>query len=198
MKKVVLILIIGILFSCNKKQNLEKGIHLKPYIISEVDRKLKRNIDSINSVSENKIYLPRKSYYGESNMIIDKKGEIYYYQKRYFKIFCEYGMEKDTLPEFLDLQPKDLIKIPKESLKSFIDENVMSKEERRQVLVMASQNDTINSNAFLKFLNDMRVPTYIIRRTTQEEDTVLHYKKTKIYYYSDSIKWDKTKIKLRN
>ena len=113
-------------------------------------------------------------------------------------LFCDYGMENDTLPEFLDLQPKDLIKIPKEALKRFVDENVMNREKRRQILVIASQNDTIKDITSLKFLRNTRVPTYFIRRTTQEEDTVLQYKKTKIYYYSDSIKWDKTKIKFKN
>lgn len=36
----------------------------------------------------------------------------------------------------------------------------------------------------------------IVRRTIQEEDTVLKYKRNdESYYSSDDIKWDKTKIK---
>jgi hypothetical protein len=197
-KKVILIFVIGLFFSCNKKQTANNVPILKSYIISEEDRKLKENTDSLNRFGNKAIYLPRKGFYGESNLIIDKKGEIYYFQKRYFMLFCDYGMENDTLPEFLDLQPKDLIKIPKEALKRFVDENVMNREKRRQILVIASQNDTIKDITSLKFLRNTRVPTYFIRRTTQEEDTVLQYKKTKIYYYSDSIKWDKTKIKFKN
>lgn len=36
---------------------------------------------------------------------------------------------------------------------------------------------------------------YYIGRTTQEEDTVLKYKKNNKYYNFENIKWDKTKIK---
>lgn len=37
--------------------------------------------------------------------------------------------------------------------------------------------------------------TYFIGETTQEEDTVLKYKKNNESYYFENIKWDKTKIK---
>jgi hypothetical protein len=89
-----------------------------------------------------------------------------------------------------------------ESLKNltdFLSENILIKEKNRQILIIASQKDTIKNTSFFDFLNTKNIGTYVIRRTTQEEDTVLKYKNNvnkHIYYYPDSIKWDKTKIKL--
>ncbi|MFN7676451.1 hypothetical protein [Flavobacterium sp.] len=96
------------------------------------------------------------------------------------------------------MQPKDLIKIPIESLEKIVNENVMKKPNNRRILIIASEKDTIKVKGFLKFYYNLKVPTYFIRRTTQEEDTVLHYKRTDKYYYSNKIKWDKSKIKFRD
>ena len=67
--------------------------------------------------------------------------------------------------------------------------------KKRKILIIASQNDTIKNITFLDFLENNKIPTYLIRRTTQEEDTVLYYKNNEKYYFSDEIKWDTTKIK---
>lgn len=100
------------------------------------------------------------------------------------------------MTHFLDLQPKDIIKIPQKTLNDFISENILTKEKRRQILIIVSQNDTIKNKYFLEFLKRGLIRTYHIRKTTQEEDTVLKYKKNNDFYYSNEIKWDKTKIKL--
>lgn len=167
----------------------------KLYVISREDQKVKNEIDSINSLKNESIALPRKCFYSENNLIIDKDNFVYYYQRRFIPIFCDYGMENDTLPHFLNLQPKDLVRIPKDVVEKIITENVMSKEKKKQILVIGSQKDTIKDLEFLKFLHQLKVPIYLVRRTTQEEDTVLYYKKIDKYYNSDEIKWDKTKIK---
>lgn len=111
--------------------------------------------------------------------------------------FCSYGSENDTLPHLLRLKPKDIVGIPQKNLTDFLSGNILSKEKNRQILIIASQNDTIKNTSFFDFLNNKSIGNYIIRRTTQEEDTVLKYKtNNEHYYYPDSIKWDKTRIKL--
>ncbi|MFH6998307.1 hypothetical protein ACHRVZ_10275 [Flavobacterium sp. FlaQc-57] len=153
----------------------------------------------MQNLKKGNIPLPPKGFYGESQLIIDKKGNLYFYQKRYFLEFCSYGSEKDTLPHFLDLQPKDIVKIPETSLDDFLSENILNKEKNRRILIVASQNDTIKNTSFFNFINKNKLQAYAIRRTTQEEDTVLKYKtNNNDYYYSDSIKWDRTKIKFPN
>jgi hypothetical protein len=192
MKNIWTLLICFTLLSCNKKSKQKTSNNSeKVYVISQEDIKAKVHFDSLKT---NPPYVP-KGVSCESNILIDKNNFVYYYQRRYIPTFCNYGMENDTLTHFLDLQPKDLIKIPKACIGKIINENVMTQEKRRQILVIASQNDTIKDLDFLRFMHQMKVPSYVIRRTTQEEDTVLHYKKTDKYYRSDEIKWDKKQIK---
>lgn len=182
------------LLNCAKKEEkpVEKN---KPYIISYEDEKLEKYYDSINTHTDRFAPPPRKGFYAENQLLIDKRGNLYFYQKRYFLEFCSYGSEKDTLPHFLDLQPKDIVKIPETSLDDFLSENILNKEKNRRILIVASQNDTIKNTSFFNFINKNKLQAYAIRRTTQEEDTVLKYKRNNDYYYSDSIKWDRTKIK---
>ena len=194
MKKAVVLIMIGLFFGCSKKAEVgkEKITIPKYYIISQEDRKNSER-DKKNNVPY--LIIPTGISL-ESNIIIDENSNIYYYQKnRRADILCNYGIENDTIPKFIGLQPKDLIKIPKDCIEQFIDENVMTKEKRKQILIMASQTDTIKDQKFLSFLYNTKVPTYVIRRTTQEEDTVLSYKKKNAFYYSDEIKWDKARIK---
>lgn len=190
-------LICLLFLNCTKKDEkiVEKN---KSYIISYEDEKLEKYYDSIKKHTDRFALPPRKGFYAENQLVIDKKGNFYFYQKRYFLEFCSYGSEKDTLPHFLDLQPKDIVKIPKTCLNDFLSENILDKEKNRQILIIASQNDTIKNTSFFKFINKNQLQTYQIRRTTQEEDTVLKYKTNSDYYYSDSIKWDRSKIKFRN
>lgn len=186
-------LICLLFLNCTKKDEkiVEKN---KSYIISYEDEKLEKYYDSLTVPPPS----TKGFFYGESQLIIDKKGNLYFYQKRYIQILCSYGSEKDTLPHFLDLQPKDIVKIPKKCLNDFLSENILTKEKRRQILIIGSQSDTIKNPYFLDFLKSNIIQTYYIRRTTQEEDTVLKYKTNSDYYYSDSIKWDRSKIKFRN
>lgn len=178
------------LFNCTKKE--EKIIvENKPYIISYEDKMLQKYYDSSAIPAPS----TKGFFYGENQLIIDNKGELFYYQREYIQILCNYGHENDTLPHFINLKPKDIIKIPQKSLDDFISENIMEKEKRRQILIIASQSDTITNTYFLNFIKKSHLLAYHIRRTTQEEDTVLKYKRNNDYYYSDSIKWDKTKIK---
>jgi hypothetical protein len=188
MKRVVVLILISLFFGCNKKEDSEVQ---KPYIISQEDRKNSER-DKKNNVPPP--FIPNGISL-ENNIIIDKHSNIYYYQRNKRGVFCNYGMENDTIPKFIDLQPKDLLIIPKDCMAKFIDENVMTKEKRRQILIIASQTDTIKDQKISSFLYHIKVPTYIIRRTTQEEDTVLSYKKKNAFYYSDEIKWDKSKIR---
>ncbi len=175
--------------NCAKKE--EKAvIKNKPYIISYEDKELEKYYDSLTVPPPS----TKGFFYGESQLIIDKKGNLYFYQKKYIPILCSYGSEKDTFPHFLDLQPKDIVKIPKKCLNDFLLENISTKDKRRQILVIGSQSDTIKNPYFLDFLKSNIIQTYYIRRTTQEEDTVLKYKKNNEFYNSEDIKWDKNRI----
>lgn len=187
-----------LLLNCDKKK--EKKKENTPYIISYEDKKLQNYIDSLKENNSKTVVFPRKGFYGEHQLVIDKKGNLYFYQKEYFLELCSYGNENDTLPEFLRLKPKEIVLIPQKNLTDFLSENILKKEKDRQILIIASQKDTITNTSFFEFLKTKNIGTYFIRRTTQEEDTVIKYKnndREHVCYYPDSIKWDRTKIKIR-
>ena len=195
MKRIVIGFMICLLFGNCSKKGEEITSKRQSYIISYEDKKLQNYYDSIGKKSKIKPPPPpQKIFYSDNQLIIDKNSNLYFYQKEFIQILCSYGHENDTIPVFLGTKPKDIIKIPQNSLIDFLNENILSKE--RKILIIASQKDTIKNIAFLDFLNDNKIPTYIIRRTTQEEDTVLEHKKNNKYYNSENIRWDKTRIKL--
>lgn len=148
MKKAVVLIMISLFFGCKKKEDNEVQ---KPYVISEANIKIQKYSDSLKSSKSKIKLLPLNGFYGEYNLIIDRNGDALYFQSKNVVIMCGTEMENDTIPEYLDLQPKDLIKIPKDYIEKFIDENVMTKEKRRQILIMASQTDTIKEQKFYPF-----------------------------------------------
>lgn len=65
---------------------------------------------------------------------------------------------------------------------------------------IVSNSDTLKSKMFFDLQKSLNIfkrdrDFVIIRRTTQEEDTVIFYMKNNKHYNSDDIKWDKTRIK---
>lgn len=184
---LVLLLVCFFLLNCSKKEEVKNEV----YIISEEDRAFKKKIE------EAKVPPPSPGFYGPSNIIIDKEEDLYFYQRENRYIWnCI--IEENPLPEFIDLQPKDLVKVPRNSVADFLKENTISNIKEKRYLTIASQLDTLKSEGFfniMDFLTDNKVPIYLIRRTTQEEDVVLKFKESDEFYNPDSIEWDKSRIR---
>lgn len=208
--RVIFIMIISmILLSCQKKKIIDKKYPV--YIISEKFREYevskenykKGNNDSITIVQP---LLP-KYLYGTDNFILDKESNVFYYQQKdeFIRAMCGTGMEeemeKDSIPIFKNLTPEIIIQIPLNSIEDFLKLNF--RKGKRNLVKIASQKDTLNSNAYYKlvealdkclnFKNDNDV--WVIYPSTQEEDTVLFYKKIDKEYNSQKIKWDLKRIK---
>ncbi|MFY0483596.1 hypothetical protein ACI6PS_13445 [Flavobacterium sp. PLA-1-15] len=190
MKKsyLLIVFISFFLLNCEKKEEVANV----PYIISKEEREFKKRLE------EGNIPPPPTGFYGSSNVIIDKEGELYFYQRTYYGVLgCI--VEENPLPEFINLQPKDLVKIPSTAVGDFLKENtVKNPREKWEHLIVACQLDTLKSEGFfniMHFLRDNQVPIYLIRRTTQEEDVVLKFKESNVFYDSDSIQWDKSRIR---
>lgn len=193
MKKIFLYFIVfALTFSCNKI--------VKPktkdftYIISFEEKKRKGITDSINKSGHKQIILPfiPNGVSLECNLILDKNDNLYFYSQEIILPSACNGTdrEKDTLVEFLHIQPKDITETYLKEIKHKISPNLNKTHPR---FVLASQKDTIPS----KIMNEiykLKIPTYVIRRTTQEEDSVLFFKQNNMRYDSKTIKWDKTKM----
>lgn len=180
--------------NCSKKENT---IQNTPYVISKKDI-----ISNISNKPKNKNIpppppIPGWLVYGTNTFIINSDSTAYYFQNKGIGFICG-TPNADTIPYFINLQPKDLIEISNKNLYEFIKLNY--KDDFRNATFIASESDTLKSKIFFDlrkslshFIRDRDF--CVIRRTTQEEDTVLKYKRSNGSYYSEDIKWDKTKIK---
>lgn len=186
---------VGLFFSCNKKEEIAKedSVVQKPYIISKENKEKIRENDTIPPPPP----IPGWLVYGTNTFIINSDSTAYYFQNKGIGMICG-TPTADTIPYFINLQPKDLIEISNKNIYDFIKLNY--KDDFRNATFIASQSDTLNSNFFFDLHKSLNFFTrdrdfVIVRRTTQEEDTVLKYKKSNKYYDSNDVKWDKTRIK---
>jgi hypothetical protein len=207
MKNVLVLIMVCLLFACKKNGEVlnESIVIQKPYIISEFNKKLKDYEQYYTDSKGRKILVPPPPsipmglIYGTNNFIIDKDSKIYYFQRNTEIGFrCGTGWENDTIPHFISLQPKDLIEIPNNCIADFVKINY--KKEVRNFTFISSELDTLKSKSYFDLIKAIEIAlenrdSYFIGRTTQEEDTVLYYKKKDVFYDSKDIKWDKTKIK---
>lgn len=191
MTRIFIGFIVCLLFlSCSKKESNQE---LLTYIISKEDSKTSHELKT------RKIPPPKTYFYSYNNFIIDKNNDFYFYQSDFVPMNCIQS-EQDTIPILFNIEPIQIIKIPNNSVIDFIKANISNKIEFQRRLIIASQKDTIRNKTFhevFTFLNDSAsyyLKSFALRRTTQEEDTVLSYKKLSKYYNSDEIKWNKNKI----
>ncbi|MFH6992216.1 hypothetical protein [Flavobacterium sp. FlaQc-48] len=183
-----------LLFNCSKKENT---IQNTPYIISKKDI-----ISNISKKPKNKNIpppppIPGWLIYGTNTFIIDNESKIYYFQRNEIGRICING-PIDTIANFIDLQPNDLVEIPNNTISDFVKLNY--KDNFRHITFIASKLDTLKSENYFTLIKVIESSLkekdfYFIRRTTQEEDTVLKYKKNNYTYDSNDIKWDLNKIR---
>lgn len=191
MARILIGFMICFLFlNCSKKENQEKDI---PYIISQNNKEKVQGKDTIPPPPP----IPGYLYYGTNTFIIDKNSNVYYSQRNEIGHICGNWERNDTIPYFINLQPNDLIEIPANNISDLIKANY--KDNFRNITFIASKLDTLNSKIYFDLVNALKSSLkeddlYFIRRTTQEEDTVLKYKETNGYYNSEQIKWDKNRI----
>jgi hypothetical protein len=143
---------------------------------------------------------PNRAYYFPSNFIIDTGEQVFYYQQKQ-TLNADARLDWTTPPLFINLQPKDIIQIPVNSIAEFIALNILNKDSFNRYVAVASTLDTVQSLGFSKIvtlLNDTANHIrWKFRKVTQEEAVVLDYKKKQRNYYSDEIKWDTTKIRFK-
>ncbi|WP_433834925.1 hypothetical protein [Flavobacterium anhuiense] len=181
------------LLNCIKKEEkvIEKN---KSYIISYENKKFKKYSDSLQKNSDRVIFSSIKGFYCQNQLLIDKKGNLFFYQIEYIPRICSSSRGVESIPYLSNIVPIDLIQIPQSSLNDFLSLNILSKKKNEQRLIIASQNDTIKNMSIFSFIN--KLEAYKIRRTTQEEDTILKYKKNNEFYNYEDIKWDQNRITL--
>lgn len=186
MKKYFLLFCVSILLSCEGKLHEKKQD--KIYVISEND-------------STNKLFVFREDeYYSKFNLILGDSDKIYFF--RYYNHSLMNCIPSDNPPHFLDLNTSDIFQIQLDSIDDFIKLNDNKGAFLAESIYnIASPQDSIKSKAFEKIIDvfsSIKQKKYIVRRTTMEEDTVLYYKVNNRSYDPKKIKWDTTKVNLRD
>lgn len=183
MKKSFTYLILGIVFfiSCNDKLSLkEKEKEL--YIISKRD--------SIQNLS----FKIEHNYYSKNNFVLVDTNKIFFYRNG---PIWRCTPTEDKRPVFIDLDTNAIIELPLSCIGEFIDLNFGGEKRFNNAISLASYTDTINSIAFeelMKAFSKNRLPKFLIRRTTLEEEIVLHHKIQNLPYLPDEIEWDTTRV----
>ena len=195
MKKIfisILIFTIFIFTSC--KQEKLVNVEDKYYVISKEDSLSKSN-DSIPPPPP-----PPQKYKWYSNLvfIIDSKNKVYIYQTEYVKNFKNTKLiEEYEYPNYIGLKPENLTTFEINDFIAFVKSNndifgLKGKKDHTRFFYIASDKDTIRNKAlfelsqFLK--NEIRV-NYLIRKTTEEENFVLQYKRNKQEFIPEEIHW---------
>jgi hypothetical protein len=199
-KHIINVLLLCFLFfeSCSKKETITDDIYI---IKSKVKTPVKEYYNSKNEKLSLPPPPPSPEFYGLANIVIDKQGEFYFYQREHL-IAWNCFPEENPNPDFIDLKPIELIKVPKNSIVDFLKENTSPDIKKNYgSFVIASQLDTLKTKEFInlmRFINNTKksqIRMYLIRKTTQEENIVLRFKKNDSVYFSNQVKWHKDSIK---
>ena len=176
-------------FASCKKESIEKN-----YVIS--------NADSISEAWMKSAKVPppfiphNLKWYSDVVFILDS-SKIYAYQTE--RIHKDEGNNVDyEYTNYIGLNPEYLVTIEGENFVSFLENNndifgIFPNNSVQPVIYLASQTDTVKNialNQLWKKLENNKSRTYfIVRRTTEEENIVLSYKKKNKDFFPESIKW---------
>lgn len=140
-----------------------------------------------------------KPYYTDFNFIIDSIGNLYFYQQQIYRWRCGTGLNEDTPPEYIDLRPTEIVIVPRESVKTFVELNIFNHDPDDRVVAIGLLKDTIVSEGLFHltqlFKDTANKTRWFLRQATQEEIIVLDYKKRQARFFPDEIHWDSSKTR---
>jgi hypothetical protein len=161
---------------------------LPKYIIHKPD--FSPRIDSISGDT----MLIAVNYYHDINIIlIDSLSQIYYHIKRFVCRGCVGVQDHSTLPEFIGLEPKRLIKT--DSSKGIIKELLQYVEAPKWVYLV-SNKDTITDSRYFEIKKALTNQGINIstRLLTEEEANVLQCVLDNREYNPSDFSWNETDI----
>jgi hypothetical protein len=178
------------ILTCCKKETIEK----KHYVIS--------NADSISEAWMKSAKVPppfiphNLKWYSDVVFILDS-SKVYAYQTE--KTHTGSGTNTDfQYPNYIGLNPEHLLTIDCENFVSFLVNNndifgIFPDNSVQTIIYLASQTDTVKSVALTelwKKLDKIKSRTFFsVRRTTEEENIVLSYKKKNKEFFPEKVKW---------
>jgi len=161
----------------------------------------------VDTVSEQKVADPNepppppiyKLYYTAFNFIVDSSGNLFFFQRQMPSLICGTGLDENAAPAYIDLRPTDIVAVPKEGLRSFVDLNIFTHPPDDRIVAIGLLKNKIQSEELYKLTQLLKDTSkkarWFIRKATQEESIVLDYKKKLAKFYPEDIHWDSTKTR---
>ncbi|MCF6129064.1 hypothetical protein L1S35_05215 [Flavobacterium sp. AS60] len=178
------------------KKDAEKPTPKVEYIISKEDS-IQEAWMKANKVPSPLIPEDMKCYLDIVFILDSKKVYIYQTERNY----NSNGKEtKYGFPNYIGLKPEYFVAIENENFVSFLKDNnslfgVFPEENIRGSFCIASETDTLKSKAFDNLVEELRKTKseafYRVRKTTEEENVVLKYKRSKQEFLPEKINWSK-------
>ncbi|MFL5763662.1 MAG: hypothetical protein ACJ77K_06940 [Bacteroidia bacterium] len=138
-----------------------------------------------------------KLFYTELNLVVDREDKIYYYIYRPKGWLCGTGLNSN-FPYFIDLSPEKIIPVSIDTLEQLSRSVFLSDTLRRFVYIGI---DSSKKALYLEIKNRLRAGHWdaeaIQRQQTEEEATVLAYKRSGAKYNSWTIDWKNPNIDCR-
>jgi hypothetical protein len=181
-------------FTNCKRENLAKPIQEEYIVISKEDS-LSKVYDQKNKVE--KPFIPQElKWYTDLVVIMDSKNKVYIYQT---ERKSSNEKAKFEYPNYIGLRPEYLTTVDSKDFVSFLKNNndifgiFPNKENISNPFYIASETDTIKNVAISnlnKAMSKEKSRTfYLLRRTTEEENIVLKFKKNQESFEPENIHW---------
>ena len=164
------------------------------YIISK-ENSIQKSWIKLNKVP-NPITPEDMKCYLDVVFIFDPK-KVYIYKAE--RKFNPNGEEiKYEYPNYIGLKPEYLLTVDNNNFVTFLKDNnslfgVFTERNIRGSFCIASETDTLKGQAFEDLIKELKNAKskafYIVRKTTEEENTVLKYKRNNQEFLPEKISW---------
>ena len=181
-------------FTNCKRENVAKPIQEEYIVISKEDS-LSKAYDQKNKIP--KPFIPQElKWYTDLVVIMGSTNKVYIYQTERKSSNEE---AKFDYPNYIGLRPEYLTTIDSKDFVSFLKSNndifriFRNKENIINPFYIASETDTIKNVAISnlnKALSEEKSETvYLLRKTTEEENAVLKFKRNQRSFEPEKISW---------
>lgn len=179
--------------SCKKEK--VKEVFVEDYIVISKEDSITKIYDSINQILR-PIIPQEMKWYSDLVFIMDSKNKVFIYQT---ELISRTESANFDYPNYINLRPEYLTTINSKDFISFLKENndlfsiFKNKDRTRNFFYIASETDTIKNQALVDLNKALSKEgdgsTYILRKTTEEENIVLKFKRNQQNFEPKNINW---------
>lgn len=183
-------------FTCCKKEKVTE-VNVEAYTVIPKQDSISKEIQKTNQVPS-PIIPQEMKWYSDLVFIMDSKDKVFLYQT---EVVASNEIADFKCPNYIGLRPEYLTTIDSKDFVSFIKNNNdifgILRDERgiSNFFYIASETDTIKNQALFdlnKALGKERGRSfYFLRKTTEEENVVLKFKRNQEDFIPENIKWSK-------